>query len=63
MCCLDSISSGTELILELLLVLYCGIFKHNRDLLIWIAVYFSLVAIIYSGLQYILALTFNILKK
>jgi len=37
MCCLDSISGGNELILEILLLL--------------VAVYFSLVATIYIGLR------------
>jgi len=63
MCCLDSISSGNELILVLLLILACGIIKHGCDLLNWIAVYFSLVATIYFGLRYILALKFNVLKN
>jgi len=42
MCWLDSILSGNELILELLLIFDCGILKHGCDLLIWLAVYFGI---------------------
>jgi len=63
MCCLDSISSGNELILKLLLILDCGIFEHGCDILNWAAEYFSLVATIYFGLRYILARMFNVWRK
>jgi len=33
MCCLDSISSDNELILEILLISACGIIEHGCDLL------------------------------
>jgi len=42
MCYLDSISSGHELILELLLNLGCGIFKPSCNYLNWPAVYFGI---------------------